>query len=323
MAGNERFEDSIGRWLEEAAPNRLPGRVLDATFERTRRTRQDHARRAVLGRLQMPRLVPALGGAAVVVLATVLALNIVRIPSFGEQPSPSPTHAASPIAAPSSRDALPSCTESLSPDEGIVLGCSRDGTKLLVQKGNENLFILHADGEETQVTQQLSGITRFNGSARPAGAAISPDGSRVVFAGLTKAAEEARSCHDGALLAVDADGGPAELLFTSQVAANGIVRYPAFSPDGTQVAFSDGYCDHAHTVWVMNADGTNARQIVSIESAGWVYGVAWSPAGDRIALNFVGVQDGLASGIYVFAPDGSGFARSTAGSAFCWPGLRC
>ena len=81
MAGNERFDDSIGRWLEETAPNRLPQRVLVATFERTRRTRQDPAWRAVLGRLQMPRFIPALGGTAVVVLATVLALNF--IPAFG------------------------------------------------------------------------------------------------------------------------------------------------------------------------------------------------------------------------------------------------
>jgi len=81
MAGNERFDDSIGRWLEETAPNRLPQRVLAATFERTRRTRQEPAWRAVLGRVHMPRFVPALGGAAVVVMAAVLALNF--IPLFG------------------------------------------------------------------------------------------------------------------------------------------------------------------------------------------------------------------------------------------------
>ena len=52
MAGNERFDDSIGRWLEETAPDRLPQRVLNATFDRTRRTRQDPVWRAVLGRLK-------------------------------------------------------------------------------------------------------------------------------------------------------------------------------------------------------------------------------------------------------------------------------
>lgn len=96
MAGNEQFDDSIGRWLEETAPNRLPQRVLDATFDRTRRTRQDPAWRAVLGRRQMPRFVPALGGIAVVLLATVLALNIIRIPGVGVPPTNSPAATATP-----------------------------------------------------------------------------------------------------------------------------------------------------------------------------------------------------------------------------------
>lgn len=94
MAGKERFEDSIGTWLEEAAPNRLPGRVLDATFERTRRTRQDAAWRTAFGRTEVPRFIPALGGAAVVVLATILALNVIPLlgpaaPSAPPSPSPS------------------------------------------------------------------------------------------------------------------------------------------------------------------------------------------------------------------------------------------
>jgi Tol biopolymer transport system component len=312
MAGNERFDDSIGAWLEETAPNRLPQRVLAATFERTRRTRQDPAWRAVLGILQMPRFFPALGGATVVVLATVVALTV--IPAFG--PGGQPTPAASPTAAASPH--LPRCRDS---GTGTVLGCSRDGTSRLVQRTRENLFILHADGSETQVTEQLSGFSDIPGSARPSGATISPDGSRVVFAGLTEPYKEGQSCHHGALFAVDADGGPAELLWESQaVREGGIVREPTFSPDGTQIAFADGYCDHLHSVWVMDADGTDARKIVSMEAAGWVRGLAWSPAGDRIALNFASPESG---GVYTFAPDGSGLTLGTGGSAFCWPGLRC
>ena len=101
------------------------------------------------------------------------------------------------------------------------------------------------------------------------------------------------------------------MLWESQ--KDGIVRDPSFSPDGTQIAFVDGYCDSDHSVWVMNADGSNPRQIVPSEtgplSATHVYGLAWSPAGDRIAL-------GLESTIYTFAPDGSGFTRMIAGK---WP----
>ena len=200
-----------------------------------------------------------------------------------------------------------------------ILGCSRDGTRLLIQKGDENLFVVHADGSETQVTDQLSGISRFPGSARPSGATISPDGMRIAFAGLTT--NEGLSCHHGALFAVDADGGPAERLWASQAAGDGgIVRAPTFSPDGTKIAFADGYCDQNHSVWVMNADGSDAHQIISSNigplSATHVQGLAWSAAGDRIALR-------VDEGIYAFATDGSDFTRIGDASAFCWPGWQC
>ena len=203
----------------------------------------------------------------------------------------------------------PATTVALIRDAGTPLGWSNDGTKLLLQKNRENLFVLHADGSETQVTDQLSGNNRIPGSWMPSGATISPDGSRVVFAGQTK--PPASDCHDGALFAADADGGPTELLWKSQ-AHNGIVKDPTFSPDGKQIAFVDGYCDSDHSVWVMNADGSDAHQIVTGENtplgATWVYGLAWSPAGDRIALS-------IDEGIFSFATDGSGFTRITGGTA--------
>ena len=272
---------------------------------------------------------------AVSILGFTAACTPAIAPTTNPTSEPTVTAAASPTPAPHST-AEPSPTtpqsslgpESLAPlagrifcgssAAGTVLGCSRDGTRLLIQKSRENLFVLHADGSETQVAEQLSGITGFGGSSGPQGATISPDGSRVVFAGLTKPAEEGRACHDGALFAVDADGGPAELLWESQRAR--MVRYPIFSPDGTQVAFADGNCDSDHSVWVMNADGSDAHQIVPSEigplSATHVYGLAWSPAGDRIALSVRG-------GTYTFTTDGSDFARDSDTSDFCWPGWRC
>ena len=42
-----RFDESISRWLEQTAPARLPDRVLEATFERTRGSRQQVGWRAM------------------------------------------------------------------------------------------------------------------------------------------------------------------------------------------------------------------------------------------------------------------------------------
>ncbi len=178
----------------------------------------------------------------------------------------------------------------LTSEPGIPIGWSSDGTRLLILRGSGDegrLFVLDADGAETQVTDRPSAIR---------GAAISPDGSRVAFTGRTG------SEGPSALYVVDADGGPTEMLVESRF---GIMDELTFSPDGTQIAYDDGRGDWGHSVWLVDSDGGDALQIVDNEStagAGHVSGITWSPAGDRIALG-VGVS------IYTFAPDGSSFTR--------------
>ena len=43
---------------------------------------------------------------------------------------------------------------------------------------------------------------------------------------------------------------------------------PTFSPDGTQIAYVAGGGDHSHHVWVMDADGSDAHEIVFNETDG-------------------------------------------------------
>ena len=195
----------------------------------------------------------------------------------------------------------PATRVQLTSEAGIPLGWSSDGTELLIGRieppstDGAGLFVLHADGSETLVTAD----PMFTGSTI-GGATISPDGSRVVFVGGT-----------GELLVVDADGGPAEVLAESQ---EGIVEDPTFSPDGTRIAYVDGAGDHSHHVWVMGVDGSHAHEILfNQRTAGavHVYGLAWSPAGDRIAI-------GLEETTYTFAPDGSDFTKVIAGEFPYW-----
>ena len=171
----------------------------------------------------------------------------------------------------------------LAAEPSTPLGWSNDGSKLLLIRGPETsanqrgLFVLHADGSETPVTDRPMAIR---------GAAISPDGSQVVFGA------------DGALWTVDADGGPAKLLVDGR---NGFVEDPAFSPDGTKIAYDDGVGDNGHRIWVVDADGRNAHDITPDgfgDCACHVYGIAWSPIEDRIAV-------GLEGTTYTFATDGS------------------
>jgi Tol biopolymer transport system component len=184
----------------------------------------------------------------------------------------------------------PASLVQLTSGAGLPLGWSADGSRLLLFR-EEQLVVLHADGSETRLTEPLSLFQ---------GAGISPDGSRVVFANGTETPEG--EWVDFALYAVAVDGGSAEVLAESQ---NGFVEAPTFSPDGTQIAYVDGSYDHGHHVWVMDADGTDRHEILANEStlqAGHVGALAWSPAGNRIAL-------ALGSGIYTFGTDGSDFTR--------------
>ena len=193
----------------------------------------------------------------------------------------------------------------LSTEGAEPLGWSSDGTELLIMRPIEGkgylrqlLYILHADGSETQVTPDPMLIL---------GATISPDGSRVVFAGWTGETPDGPCCSRYALYAVDAEGGrPVVLLEPGEH-----VQAPTFSPDGTQIAYSvdAGEDDYRYSVWVMDADGSDAHEIVTNnETRGFVSGLTWSPAGDRIALG-LGRSGVPHSVIYTFAPDGSDFTR--------------
>jgi Tol biopolymer transport system component len=186
----------------------------------------------------------------------------------------------------------------LASESAIPVGWSSDGTRLLMERagdGAEGLFVLDADGSVTQVTDQPIG---------PGRAAISRDGSRVAFI-----ASEA-------LYIADAEGGPAEMLLESRF---GILTSLTFAPDGTRIAYVDGHGDWGETVWLVNVDGSDAHQILANEphdAAGHLRGLAWSPTGDRIALEGPAPEPGsfrIPQAIYTFATDGSDFRQLTTG----------
>ena len=261
----------------------------------TRRARRRAARTAIVGAV----------GVAAAIAVLVAGVAEIRTSPIPGTPAPTPSPAPSedlgvfaPVAGwivygdhgiwgvdPAAPEA--SATRVQLSKTGIPLGWSSDGTRLLIMREFDmgrrrefQLSVMHADGSETKVTKRPQGwIT---------GATISPDGSRVVFAD-----------YDG-LYSVDTGGGrPAVLLEASGVWA------PTFSPDGTQIAYVHGSGDHSHSVWLMDADGRDAHQLLANETtmgAGHVYGLAWSPAGDRIAF-------GNDVATYTFETDGSGFTQ--------------
>lgn len=187
-------------------------------------------------------------------------------------------------------------------EDVLAVGWSGDGTELLFMRRDPNpavmfatnLFILHADGTETQLTKD--GMEMW-------GATIAPDGSRVVYA--ARDVDAARSVPPS-LFAVDAKGGQ-----PIRIAEEG--EQPTFSPDGSQIAYAVNEIGEGH-VWVADADGSDAHEVLTDEPTllRGVDELAWSPTGERIAM---GDQGEGHVAIYTFAPDGSDFTKVITGGA--------
>ncbi len=91
---------------------------------------------------------------------------------------------------------------------------------------------------------------------------ISPDGKRIVFDML------------GDIFVMPAEGGEAKVLRSGMA----YEIQPRFSPDGNQILFTSD-AGGGDNIWVMNSDGSEARQITS-EDFRLLNNAAWSPDGN-------------------------------------------
>jgi len=123
MSTDKQVADKISGWLEAEAPMRLPDRVLRATFERTRTTRQQRGWRALLGRIHVNRLVPMGLATAAVVGAVFIGAQLFGSPGdggVGGAPSATPSPTAQPSPSPDPSVAAPSSPA----DGGLPVGSS-------------------------------------------------------------------------------------------------------------------------------------------------------------------------------------------------------
>lgn len=184
----------------------------------------------------------------------------------------------------------------LSRADGDPIAWSSDGTKLLIQRRSD-LYVLEADGTKTRLTD-----------ADPTGGSFSPDGSEVVYA--------AGPWERSAIYAVSSDGGAPRLIlrstrrifFPEGRSSLAFAYQPALSPDGRRIAYFDGFGDHSHNLWVMNADGTERRLLLDDEfsGAGHIRALVWSPDGEWLAFT-------TDDGIYLVRPDGTGLRLVVSG----------
>jgi TolB protein len=132
--------------------------------------------------------------------------------------------------------------------------------------------------------------------------AVSSDGKKIAFS-RHLLAEDGRD-----LWVMNADGTN-QVRLTRTVSATSWTSStsPAWSPDGKRIAFVTSTGLWEHQIFVMNADGSDVKQVTHDDDA---YSLApeWSPDGSRILFSHFAPHP-EDSGIFEMNPDGSNLRR--------------
>ena len=211
------------------------------------------------------------GGAILIILV----LAFLGILFFGPKPSvpidPAPTPGIAPTTSPTSTVPTGMATVVTTPGATATTITSTSAGRIAFVRsspegGLRNLFIVNADGTNQQ---QVTDSINVEGTI-----AWSPDGNSIIMqAGI-----------EGVSRVVRVTIGPDNKLvdsaqLTADIAADS--AFPAWSPDGTRIAFQSKQDSPLFQVFLMNADGSNKRRLS--DGNGFAGQPVWSPDGKMVA----------------------------------------
>ena len=222
--------------------------------------------------------------------SSAIALSPQKINPDGQSNVPIPTFTSFPSTA--TTTAIPSQT--LLPPR-----LSTPGRLLFVSdlEGYPAIYSINSDGSGlAKIFDDLYGI---------AGAAWSPDGSRIAFSAISR-----DPGHED-IFVIQADGSGLVNLTKSPQEAG--LSSPVWSPDGTQLAYLVwGAYQQDPGLVVVDVDGSNPRYAATHTSKEHWSDPAWSPDGNQFLMNVD--SDGLK--IFSFHSDGSHFVPLTGNSLY-------